>query len=272
MIDKASERVLYAKNPNLRLPPASTTKLITAMVTLDRIRPESIVTISKRSANTMSGSPNLKAGERFTVKSLLELALIRSSNSATVALAEAVAGSERAFVKLMNKRISLIDIRNTRFINSSGLPGKGQHTTAHDLAMIMKESLRYPIIREILGTREERVFSKDGRRLSFRNTNRLLWKDGDFRGGKTGFTRAAKHCFVGAAKRGSNTLIVAILGESERSNLWDITKLLLSKGQRKYINTKKRSNNIKEAKLYRDNQKNKKFKKIWERRKTQKAI
>lgn len=277
VMDKASEEILHAKNPDLKLPPASTTKLVTAMVVLDRIKPESIVIISKKSANTQSVSPDLKAGERFTVRSLLELALMRSSNSATVALAEAVAGSERAFVRLMNKRVASINIRNTRFINSSGLPGGGQRTTAHDLAIIMKESLRYPIIREILDTKVKSVFSEGGRRLFLRNTNQLLWKDDDFRGGKTGFTRASRHCFVGATKRGSNTFIVAVLGESKRDNLWKTTTLLLSKGlkghvknQRRYI--KKRSENIAELKLYRDDQRNKKLKEVWKNRKVKEAV
>ncbi|MCL5061858.1 MAG: D-alanyl-D-alanine carboxypeptidase [Nitrospiraceae bacterium] len=230
VVDSASEKILYAKNPNLKLPPASTTKLITAMVALDRINPDSAVTISENAANTPSVSPRLRAGEKYSVRDLLDLALIRSVNSAAVALAEATAGSEDAFVEMMNDKASRIGAENTRFINASGLPGHDQYITAFDLAKVMKESLRYPLIREIINTRAKEIFSERGRRIFIKNTNQLLWTDDDNLGGKTGYTRAARHCFVCAAKKGQNTLIAAVLGESARDNLWDDSTVLLAKG------------------------------------------
>lgn len=230
VIDSGSEKILYAKNPNLKQPPASTTKLVTAMVALDRISPDSIVTISAHAANTPSVSPHLRRGEKFTIKDLLYLALMRSVNSAAVAIAEAVAGSEDAFVDMMNNKAVRLGAENTRFINSSGLPGSGQYITAFDLAKIMKESLKYPLIKEIINTRAKEIYSKSGRRIFIKNTNQLLWTDDDNIGGKTGYTMAARHCFVCAAKKGNNTLIAAVLGESSRDNLWKNSELLLSKG------------------------------------------
>jgi D-alanyl-D-alanine carboxypeptidase (penicillin-binding protein 5/6) len=230
VIDGASEKILYAKNPNLKQPPASTTKLITAMVALDRLNPDSIVTISENAANTPSVSPHIRKGERFSVRDLLYLALMRSVNSAAVALAEAVAGSEDAFVSMMNDKAIHLGAENTRFINASGLPGPDQYITAFDLAIIMKKSLGYPLIREIINTRAKEVFSESGRRVFVKNTNQLLWTDEENIGGKTGYTRAARHCFVCAAKRGQNMLIAAVLGEPERDNLWEGSTVLLSKG------------------------------------------
>lgn len=230
VIDGGSERILFAKNPNMKLPPASTTKLMTAMVVLDRLHPDSIVIISKTSANTPSVTPHLKAGERYTVRDLLHIALMRSVNSAAVALAEAVGGSEDAFAKIMNDKASSIGADDTKFINASGLPGAGQYITAYDLAKIMKESLKYPLIREIINTRTKPVYSVEGRRLFIKNTDQLLWNDDDLVGGKTGYTRAARHCFVGAANKGQHILITVVLGESERDNLWKITNALLAKG------------------------------------------
>jgi D-alanyl-D-alanine carboxypeptidase (penicillin-binding protein 5/6) len=229
VLDGDSGRILYAKNPNLRLPPASTVKLVTAMVVLDRLDTETVVTVSKRAANTLYNS-HIKAGDRFTVRDLLYLALMRSSNSATVALAEAVAGSEAAFVNLMNRKAGSIGAGSTRFINSSGLPGSGQYITVYDLAIIMREALRYPVIREIINTKEKDIVSFQGRMISIRNTNQLLWSHDYMVGGKTGFTRAAQHCFVCAINKNGRMLISVVLGEPVRDNLWTNTTMLLSRG------------------------------------------
>jgi D-alanyl-D-alanine carboxypeptidase (penicillin-binding protein 5/6) len=230
VIDGGSERILFAKNPNMKLPPASTTKLMTAMVVLDRLQPDSIVTVSKIAANTPSVTPHLKAGERYTVRDLLHIALMRSVNSAAVALAEAVGGSEDAFAEMMNSKALSIGADDTKFINASGLPGAGQYVTAYDLAKIMKESLKYSMIREIINTRTKQIYTAEGRKLFIKNTDQLLWNDDDVVGGKTGYTRAARHCFVGAVKKGQHTLITVVLGEPVRDNLWEITNILTAKG------------------------------------------
>ncbi len=230
VMDSANEKILYAKNPHLKLPPASTTKLVTAMVVLDRISPETVVTISNNAANTPSVTPHFKKGEKHTVKDLLYFALMRSVNGATVALAEAVAGSEKRFVDMMNEKMYRFGIENTRFINSSGLPGDGQYITAFDLARIMKESLKYPLIKDILNTKEKQIYTLEGRDVFVKNTNNLLWKNENILGGKTGYTRTAGHCFVCAENKGNDTLISVVLGETARDGLWKSSTLLLSKG------------------------------------------
>jgi D-alanyl-D-alanine carboxypeptidase (penicillin-binding protein 5/6) len=229
-MDAASERILYAKNPNLKLRPASTTKLITGMVALDHLNPDAIVRISEHAAQTPSVSPRLRVGERFSVRSLLALAVMRSVNSAAVALAEATAGSEGAFVELMNKKAAEIGADNSRFINASGLPGPNQYVTAYDLARIMKASLKYPMIADLINTRALTVHTESGRKLAVKNTNVLLGEESGMLGGKTGYTREARHCFVGAAKKGNNTIISAVLGESQRGNLWVDTSRLIARG------------------------------------------
>jgi D-alanyl-D-alanine carboxypeptidase (penicillin-binding protein 5/6) len=231
VIDGQSGKILFAKNPNVKLQPASTTKLITAMVTIDNLNPETVVTVSKNAANTPSVSPRLRPGEKLTVRDLLSLALVRSVNSAAVALAEAVSGSETRFVHLMNEKAAAIGADNTRFINASGLPGPGQHITAFDLALIMKEALRYPLIKETINTRTAKVVTEEGRSLSLRNTNHMLWNDEDALGGKTGFTRAAGHCLVFASQKGNTLLVASLLGESVRSKVWDNSATLLAFGE-----------------------------------------
>lgn len=230
VIDGTNEKILYAKNPNMKLPPASTTKLITAMVALDKLNAESVITISETAASTPSVPPRLRAGEKFTVRDVLTLALMRSVNSAAVALAEATAGSEGAFVTMMNEKAAHIGAENTRFVNASGLPGPDQHITAFDLANVMRVSLKYPMIKEIINTRTKKIYSLEGRRLFVKNTNQLLWADEDLVGGKTGYTRAARHCFVCAAEKGKDVLVAAVLGESVRSDLWQDSRVLLAKG------------------------------------------
>ena len=242
VIDGSTGNILYAKNPNVKLFPASTTKLVTAMVVLDRLDPETVVTVSQEAANTPSVSPHLRAGDKLKVKDLLNIALIRSVNSAAVALAEAVSGSEEAFAKLMNAKALSIGAESTRYVNASGLPGDGQHITAFDLALIMKQALCYPMIVEIVNTRAQQIFTEGGRKIFVRNTNHLLWTDEDMVGGKTGYTRAARHCFVCAGHKGDKVLVAAVLGESVRSELWHDASTLLQRGDD--VLSKKRESEI----------------------------
>jgi len=231
-MDSESEEVLYAKNPDRKLPPASTTKLITAMVALDKLDPDDVVTISRKAAETPSVLPKLKEGEQVSVRDLLSFALIRSINGAAVALAESTAGSERSFVPLMNEKARSIGLANTKFINASGLPGKGQYTTARNLAKIMKKALSYQLIANIIDTKVMEL-DVDGKSIVLTNTNNLLWSDEDHLGGKTGYTRAARHCFVGASNKEEGVIIIALLGDSTRNTLWTDADKLLAKDFKK---------------------------------------
>lgn len=231
VIEASTGRVLFAKNPNLKLPPASTTKLVTAMVVLDRANMSDTVTISEAAANVPSlKETKLRAGETLTVKTLLYAALIRSANDAAFALAELVAGSEKKFVQLMNRKAVAIGASNTMFINTTGLPGKGQHTTAYDLSKLMRYALKYPVIREIIGKKEAEISTEQGRTIALENTNKLLWSDNGAVGGKTGYTKAARHCFVYAGEKKGEMVIVAILGAQSRGILWNEAEKLETRG------------------------------------------
>lgn len=230
VIEATSGKLLYAKNPDLKCPPASTTKLMTAIVALENKDLKDIVAISRNAARVPPHKAGFREGERVTVEELLNAALIGSANDAAVALAEATSGSEEKFVELMNKKALSIGATNTRFINPNGLPGLGQYITAVDLARIMDYALRYPKIREIIGTRVAQVSTMDGNTKLIRNTNRLLWSEDELVGGKTGYTSKARHCFVCAAERKNDTIVVALLGSPSRSDLWKETELLIGKG------------------------------------------
>ncbi len=232
VMDAVTGRVLYAKNPDLRLMPASTTKLMTALVVVEKANLSSVTTVSKRAANTAPTRAGLKEGDKVTIETLLYAALIKSANDASVALAEAVAGSEKEFIKLMNRKAIAIGANDTRFINPNGLPGKGQYTTAYDLSKIMRQAIKYPVLKEILGTRVAEVTTETGKTIFVKNTNKLLWSDEELLGGKTGYTHQARHCFVSAGERNNETIVVALLGTPSRDLLWKETEDLMTFGYR----------------------------------------
>lgn len=230
VIDASTGRILYAKNPNLRLPPASIAKLMTAIVAMEEVKLTDTAVITKNATGVSPSKAGFKEGDRVNVETLLYAALLESANDATVALAEAVAGSEKKFAHLMNKKAAAIGLKNTKFINSSGLPGHGQYTTAYDISRMMKYALRYPTLKEIIGTPAVEVSTEGGSSFFLRNTNRLLLSNKDIIGGKTGYTRKARHCIVCAAKRNGSTVIVAILGALKRSYMWKDAETLIDKG------------------------------------------
>jgi len=231
-MDAISGRILFSKNPDLLLPPASTTKLVTAMITLEQTNLTRLVSISKNASRVAPYKMGLRAGDRVTIESLLYAALLKSSNDAAVALAEGVAGSETCFVQMMNEKALSLGAYNTRFSNPHGLPGPNQHTTVSDLALIMVHAMGYPKLKEIIGTPVAEFSTERGRVFFLKNTDKLLWSDEGLVGGKTGYTLTAGHCFVCAAERENKTVIVSILGSPSRKVLWKETQRLIDEGFR----------------------------------------
>ena len=230
VMEPSTGRILYAKDPNRRLPPASTAKLMTAIVAIERVDLSHTVMIGENASRVHPLKLGLKKGDKVSVEELLYAALMKSANDAAVALSEAVAGSEMQFVDLMNQKAISIAGRNTKFINSTGLPGPHQFTTALDLSIIMRYALGIPKLKEIMGTTVAVFSTENGETLFLRNTAELLWYDESFIGGKTGYTWSAGHCFVGAAEREKKTIIVTLLGNPSRNSLWRETQDLIAKG------------------------------------------
>jgi D-alanyl-D-alanine carboxypeptidase (penicillin-binding protein 5/6) len=243
VMDVSTGSILYAKHPEHRLPPANTTKLITAIVVIEKAGLDNLVTISRNASLVRSLKAGFKQGDKVSVEKLLYAALIRSANDAAVALVEAVAGSEKDFVELMNQKAISIGAKDTKFINSTGLPGPHQYTTALDLSKIMSCVLSYPKLKEIIATPAVDLSTDKGEILSLKNTDKLLWSDGDLIGGKTGYTFRAGHCFVCAAEREKEVIIVALLGSSSRKHLWKDAESLIDKGFQ-IIGNKKRLQSI----------------------------
>ncbi len=229
-IDGNTGKILFAKNPHLKIPPASTEKLVTAMVVLDHLPLSEEVKISEKVSKIPSVPPKLYKGEVYTVKDLLYLMLMKSSNQAAVALAEAVAGSEKKFASLMNQKVHSLGLKNSHFVTASGLPAPNQYTTPYELAIIFYEALKYPLIKKIISTPVKIITSETGRTLVIKNTNKLL-RDPQLKdtiiGGKTGFTRASKHCLVNGVYIGNKLIITSVLGSPKRSTLWKDSKTLI---------------------------------------------
>jgi len=227
LLDGYTQQVLYARSPHAKRAPASTTKLLTAIVVLDHLSLDKEVRIPPGMHRIQPSKIGLQTGERFYVRDLVRAALIKSANDAAEALAIIVAGSRPAFAKLMNQKVRAIGGKNSRFVNASGLPASGQYSTAYDLAKIMVAASRYPFIVSTLQTRETVIYSRGGRRIPLSNCNKMLWRTAGVIG-KTGWTRAARHCFAGRVQSGGKTIFVGLMGSKSRQYLWSDLRRIAS--------------------------------------------
>jgi len=216
---EGQEKILYQKDIERKLPIASLTKLVTAMVALDIYNQEDIVYVSKNAVLTEGRAGDLKVNERLRVGDLLNLLLVASSNDAATALAEKI--GEENFVNLMNEKVLELGLKNTHFCNVHGLSTCDPHySTAYDLAQISYFIFQnYPEIVDIASQKEIRFVSLDGIKHFELNTNKLLDKE-NVLGGKTGFTKEAGDSillFLKPPEDLEGILVVAVLGTDDRT-------------------------------------------------------
>ncbi len=230
LVDIQTNQILYAKNPDKPMYPASTTKILTALIVLERADLSKVITVSKRASETDGSAVWLKEGERITVEDLLYALLVNSANDAAVALAEEVSGSVEEFVKLMNEKAASLGATHSHFTTPHGLPDKDHFTTARDLATITRAALKNPRFREIVATRTHTITREDPEALKLLiNTNKLLWRYDGCEGVKTGYTSEAKQCLVALAKRDGREVLSVVL-KSEGQELWSDSAKLLDYG------------------------------------------
>lgn len=224
LMDAETSKVIMARSPHVKRPPASTTKLLTALVVLDHLSLDKALTASVYAAGMPRTNISLRHGEKFYVRDLLRALLIASANDAAVVLAEGAAGSERRFASLMNKKARRLGAKNSYFVNPHGLPNGGQHSTAYDLALIVKAASQKPFLQDAMRTKFATIRSLRGRAVRLKNHNRMLWRDHRPLYGKTGWTRKSRHCFAGNIHyRGKNLYLVTMAG----SKPWhDLRKML----------------------------------------------
>ena len=211
-MDADTGETLFAENADSRLPMASTTKIMTALVALGEGDLDRVYTVKKQYAAVEGSSMYLEEGERLTLRDTLYGLLLSSGNDAAAAVA-GECGGERAFVDKMNAKARELGLTDTRFENPSGLPSDGHYTTARELAKITAAALRDPVFRDIVSTK---TCTAAGRTLV--NHNRLLSLYEDAIGVKTGFTRAAGRCLVSAAERNGRTVIAVTLNDPDDWN------------------------------------------------------
>lgn len=219
LLDGHTLDVLYARAPHTKRAPASTTKLLTVMVVLDHLPLDKKVRIPDGMQYIQPSKIGLQAGEYFYVRDLVKAALIKSANDAAEALAVLTAGSRPAFAKLMNEKVKAVGANDSHFINPSGLPASGQHSTAYDLARIIMAASRYPFIVSTLKVRSAVIYSRGGRKFFLNNCNKMLWRTPGVIG-KTGWTRAARHCFAGRVESKGQVVFVGLMGVKSRAYLW----------------------------------------------------
>jgi D-alanyl-D-alanine carboxypeptidase (penicillin-binding protein 5/6) len=212
MLDGARGKVLYSKRENRKAQPASTVKVLTALVVAENLPMDKVVTVPDGTVAIPASKINAKPGERYKVKDLLKALLLSSANDAAYTLAIATAGSQAAFCQMMNDRAKRLGAKQSYFTTPHGLPDDRQYTTTKDLALIMREAERNPALVSIMHQKTTVIYSEAGRKIYLRNHNKLLWRDKRDIIGKTGWTRKARHCFVGRIATGGKVLFFAIMG------------------------------------------------------------
>jgi len=228
LIDADSGDVLVEHNADKQLPPASLTKMMTAYLVESEISKNNLssndkVRVSVKAWKAPGSRMFIKEGDFVTIQNLLKGIIIQSGNDASIAVAEHIAGSEEAFADLMTQHAQVMGMKNTQFMNATGLPIEGHYSTAHDLAILASHIIQdFP---DLYSVYSQQYFTYNGIRQA--NRNRLLWRDKSVDGLKTGHTDEAGYCLVSSAKRGDMRLISVVMGtNSEEARARESQKLL----------------------------------------------
>lgn len=241
VIDVANNKIVKSKEQQTRLPVASTAKLLTAMIVIDKVPLEQIFTVSTLATQQAPTKIDLHAQEQISCKNLLIALLVHSANDAAIILAEGTSGSVEKFAEEMNKKATTLSFQQSFFVTPNGLPHPNQYTCAYDQALLgLNVYKNYPLIREILAMQKAEITTVAGRKLPCLNKNDLL-KNNPPIYGKTGYTIASEHSFVGFGDVNGKPMIIAVLGVKgpRDNNLWDTVKFLLDLARVKQPDTTK---------------------------------
>lgn len=240
MIEASTGEILFQKNKDEKLAPASMTKMMSMLIIIEEIENgnlkwDEMITTSER-ASSMGGSQIfLKAGEKMSVTDLLKGIAIASGNDAVVALAERISGSEESFVKRMNTRAKDLGLKNTNFVNSTGLTEDNHYSSAYDMSLIAKELVKHEKILEFTSTYEDYLRKDTKSPFWLVNTNRLVrFKEG-VDGLKTGFTKEAGYCLTATMKKDNMRLITVVMKEEDTNKRSADTSKMLDYGFNVYM-------------------------------------
>ena len=233
LMDVGSGQILYEKNAHDKLPPASVTKVMTMLLICEaldsgKITLDDSVQISDNAASMGGSQIFLEAGEVQKVDTLLKGIAVASANDGCVAMAEYIGGSVESFVDMMNAKAKELNMKDTNFVNTNGLPVDNHYTSAHDIAIMSRELLKHDVISKYLTTwMDQVVVGKKQITVGLANTNKLIKHYQGATGVKTGFTQQAKYCLSASAKRGDTHLVAVTLGaETSPERFKDATSLL----------------------------------------------
>lgn len=225
LLEADTNKILYSRNANAKLPMASTTKIMTAILAIENLDLDSVVTVDDRASGIQGSSMYLGKGEKISVRNLLYGLMLTSGNDAAVELSILVAGSPEKFAELMNKKAVEIGALNTNFVNPNGLPVANHYTTAYDLAIIASYAMKNETFRKVVSTEYIKI-PWEGKAWDrvLKNKNKILWQYEGGNGIKTGYTDAAGRCLVSSAKRDGMQLICVVLNCPDMFN--DSMKIL----------------------------------------------
>jgi len=222
---KLDGRELWGHRPEAALPPASLTKVMTGLLVLERARLDDIVTVSRAAASESGHRIHLREGDRLRVRDLLTAALVASANDASHALADHVAGSERSFVALMNRRARELGLAHTRFANASGHDQAGHHASVRDLARLAEAAMALPEFAARAARVHATIRTVDGQRtFKLENMNQLVDRYPGALGVKSGYTPGAGRCILAQAESKGRRATLVLLHAEDR--WWDAERLL----------------------------------------------
>jgi D-alanyl-D-alanine carboxypeptidase (penicillin-binding protein 5/6) len=226
---KSRFNLLWQKEAYQRLPIASTTKILTALLVLKRAKLNDVVVVPRQAELVGGNKIGLKAGERRTVKELLYALLLNSANDAAVTFAFYLDGSEQQFARSMSSMAASLGAFSSNFINGHGLAPASQHySTAYDLLLITKEALRLKVFQKIVATRKTVWFTADGERKVLENSNQLLTLFPYATGVKTGYTNESGYCLVASAKKEGRLFVAVVLGAVSREASFNAAEQLFN--------------------------------------------
>ena len=227
VMEQSTNSVIFSKNMNVRMKPASTTKILTAICAVENARLTDLVTVSKNAAYQEGSSMYLKEGDKVTLENLVYGLMLNSGNDAAVAIAEHIGGSVEKFSNIMNNKAKDIGAVNSNFENPNGLDSDEHYVTAYDLALITSYCLNNEKFSEIVATKSKVIKGNDGLNKYLSNHNKMLHTYPDCIGVKTGFTKKSGRTLVTSAKKDGIKIIVVTLNAP---NDWSDHKKLLDRG------------------------------------------
>jgi len=234
VVNMTTGRVLFEKNASKQRPMASTTKIMTCVLILEQMELDTKVEVSAEAAGTSETVPWLREGDILTVDDLLHALMVRSSNPAAVALAEACSGSLEAFVDAMNTKAKELGLHDTHFVHPSGLDRDGHLSTAADMAELARYAMLDEKFRELVSTKKYVIRLPGRDPVVCENTNKLLGEVEWVTGVKTGLTPRAEQCLVGSGTKDGVNVVSVILGQPSSRVCWEESKALLEYGFSQY--------------------------------------